>query len=148
MLYVHIVNGKAIGTSDEYPGNDRHAGNWQCRVDWSTFERVEQVADELNAAIGGSQDSGKYIAIDSGEHVSPRYDVIVRPMVGDKVSYSFNGDTYPDGTITKITGQNFRIITTSTGSVYYRRKLSGCWKKKGGTWNLVLGHRNERNPSF
>lgn len=144
MFYVFIQDGKAVGADENYEGAREH-GKIECRHDWRTFERAEQVAKELNE---NSTIWHRYLAVDSGAHVSPRYDVVERPVVGDAVSYSFNGDTYPDGTITKITGKNFRIVTTSTGSVYYRRKLSGSWVKKGGTWSMVKGHRNERNPSF
>lgn len=56
-----------------------------------------------------------HIAIDRGAHVSPRFDVIRCPAVGDKVSYSFNGDSYPDGEITKVS-PTLKVITTSTGS--------------------------------
>ena len=77
----------------------------------------------------------------------PRFDVVYAPQVGDKVSYAFNGDSYPDGVVTKVSA-SLRRIETSTGSVYYRRKSTGTWKKQGGTWWLVHGWHNDRNPHF
>jgi hypothetical protein len=147
MLYIEIKNGKAVKSQTEYPGSEAmRARRFENRNDWKSFKRAEQVAAELNEIHG----KPIYLATDSGPHVSPRYDVIVIPQVGDEVSYSFNGDTYPDGKITFVSdaSKNFRIIKTDTGSVYYRRKLAGGWLKVGGTWSLVRGHINERNPSF
>lgn len=91
--------------------------------------------------------TGTQIVVDNGPHVSPRFSVIEPPKVGDKVSYGFNGDYYPDGEIVKISGKNLRIVTTSTGSKFWRRGNSGRWVMNG-TWSLVPGHRSERNPSF
>lgn len=149
MFYIKMENGKAVAAQNEYPGNEAMAqrGAYENRNDWPTFERAEQVAKELNEAAVQTVER-PYIATDAGPHVSPRFDVIARPLVGDAVSYGFNGDSYPDGKIIKVSGKEFRIITTDTGSVYYRRKQSGGWKKQGGTWSLLAGHRNERNPHF
>lgn len=144
MLIVKIENGKAVSATTQYPQEWK---GHESRNDWPTMERAEQVAKELNEAAVQTV-ACPYIAIDSGPNVSPRYDVIERPQVGDEVSYGFNGDSYPDGKIIKVSGPNFRIITTDTGSVYYRRKLTGGWIKKGGTWSLTRGHRYEQNPSF
>jgi hypothetical protein len=68
------------------------------------------------------------------------------PKVGDKVSYAFNGDYYPDGEIVKVT-KTYQV-TTSTGSKYRRRKLSGTWVKVGGTWSMVHGHISRSNMEF
>lgn len=157
MFYVQIKDGKAVAaevcsaeTSEKIGNAWRRNGQgdgWEYRGDWKTFERAEQVAKELNEAAVQTV-ARPYIATDSGPHVSPRFDVIKRPHVGEAVSYTFNGDYYPDGYITKVSGKEFRIITTDTGSVYYRRKQTGGWIKKGGTWALTPGHRTEWNPSF
>lgn len=37
-------------------------------------------------------------------------------------------------------------IQTSTGDVFFRRKDTASWIMKGGTWSLVAGHIDERNP--
>jgi len=78
--------------------------------------------------------------------ITPRYDIVEAPAVGDEVSYTFNGDYYPDGVITKVS-KKFQV-TTSTGSKYYRRGQSACWIKTGGTWALVKGHVSDRNQEF
>jgi hypothetical protein len=125
-----------------YPTNAAR-GAFESRNDWRTFERAKQVAHELNR----HRDSGPFLAIDSGPYVSPRYDVIERPQIGDKVSYSFNGDSYPDGEVVAIS-ESLKLVRTSTGSKYYRRGDTGRWVKAGGTWSLIQGHVNERNPHF
>jgi hypothetical protein len=149
MFYVKMQDGKAVAASNEYPGNEAisQRGAFENRNDWPTMERAEQIARELNEAAMQTV-AQPFIAIDNGPNVSPRYDVIERPMVGDPVSYSFNGDTYPDGTITKIAGAGFRIVTTDTGSRYYRRGTSGRWVKQGGTWGMVKGHVSTYNREF
>lgn len=141
MLFVQIINGKAVKAQTEFP-EDRT--NFQNRHDWKTFERAMIVAQRLN---DNSSIPTPYLAIDNGGNVSPRYDVIERPQIGDKVSYAFNGDYYPDGKIVNISA-SLRIVTTDTGSKYYRRGQTGRWVKSGGTWSLVQGHRNDKNPSF
>ena len=94
-----------------------------------------------------SELTGKpYTAIDSGPGVSPRYDVGSIPQIGDKVSYSFNGDSYPDGVIVAITDK--LQVTTSEGHKYRRRGLTGTWLRTGGTWSLIQGHHYEQNPHF
>lgn len=109
-----------------------------------SYEAAQILADAANAF--GGYDGGKLVATDATASTSPRYDVIRAPTIGDKVSYSFNGDSYPDGEIVKIS-DSLRVVKTNTGSVYYRRMLTGSWRKDG-TWTLIRGHRNERNPSF
>lgn len=68
------------------------------------------------------------------------------PAVGDPVSYSFNGDSYPDGHVTKVS-KTLRV-TTSSGKVYRRKGLTGAWIAEGGTWSLGFGHVSKRNPEF
>lgn len=122
---------------------DRGGPDWQSRRDWTSIQMADAVAH------GATKLTGKlHVAIDNGNCVYPRYDVIEAPAAGDKVSYSFNGDSYPDGEITSVTAHTLRVIKTSTGSTYYRRRASDTWVKKGGTWALVQGHIDERNPSF
>ncbi len=101
-------------------------------------ERIAQEATELTGQL--------HIPTDAGGHVSPRIDVIRCPALGDEVSYAFNGDSYPDGEITGIS-PTLKVITTSTGSRYHRRGRTGSWIK-GGTWSLIQGHHDKRNPSF
>jgi len=139
MLYVqYSKEGDVINFVDgNYPGKEyntvRHTVS-----DYGTAERIAKRVSELS----GEQ----YIATDNGEWVSPRFDVVRAPQVGDKVSYGFNGDYYPSGEITKISA-SFRRIVTSEGKVFYRKKLRASWINCG-TWGLVQGHIDERNPHF
>lgn len=126
---------------------ERDAGTtpdwWVTRNDFPTMAVAEHVAGLANDAAGKP---GFYIAIDNGANVSPRFDVIEAPAVGWPVSYSFNGDSYPDGEIVRV-GTGVRMtVTTSTGSRFYRSGQSGRWVKEGGTWSLRRGHHDERNP--
>lgn len=85
-----------------------------------------------------------FVAVDWTSSVSPRYDVIEAYKVGDEVGYGFNGDRYPDGTITSIS-ESGKVITTSSGNRYYRRKQTGTWLRTGGTWMLSRGHHSKYN---
>ena len=113
------------------------------RHDLKSFEDAERVASMASQAMGHL-----YLATDAGAHVHPRYDVIKAPMLGDEISYGFNGDYYPCGRILKIS-KDFRIITTDELRAkprrFYRRGKSAQWLE-GGTWALVRGRRDERNP--
>lgn len=152
MIYVRFENGSAVQalTSEEvYDPSVREQnreairnGTLRNANDWTSFAEVIDIAAQLTSATGEL-----YIPVDAGPHTSHRYDVVRAPKVGDEVSYSFNGDTYPCGTITKIGGSNHRIVYTSDGKKFMRRKLSGSWINNG-TWALVHGHITERNPHF
>ena len=111
--------------------------------DWDIkdFNHATKHANELSQATGK-----QYIPVDKGSSVAPQFSVTLVPQVGDKVSYAFNGDSYPDGEIEKIS-KTLKVITTSTGNKYYRNKLSGSWVR-AKTWCLILGHHDERNPHF
>lgn len=106
------------------------------RNDWKTFEAAQSVAAHLDG----------HIATDAGPNVSPRYDVIKLPKVGDKVSKAFNGDHYPCGVIVNIS-KTLKAITTDGGDVFYRVRQTGSWRNQG-TWFLEAGHHSELNPSF
>lgn len=152
-----------IGPSDDPEVRRRiqkeGARNYLCRWDFKGgFDVAARIAALANR-WAEKQPDGKvgaqvYLPTDAGSHQSPRYDVIRVPQVGAPCSYSFNGDTYPDGHVTYVTPGTCRIIRTSgdenhpDGHTYYRRKLSGAWIQKGGTWSLVQGHRYEQNPEL
>ena len=72
--------------------------------------------------------------------------IIAVPAVGDKVSYAFNGDYYPCGTVVRVTAK--LTVVTSTGHRFRRVQNTGCWKMEGGTWNLVQGHVDRRSKEF
>ena len=87
-----------------------------------------------------------HMMVDRGPSTDPRYTVIRTPKVGDPVSRAFNGDYYPDGEIARIS-PTFKVITTTTGTRFYRHGQSALWLANG-MWSMVRGHRDERNPSF
>jgi hypothetical protein len=135
MLYFLYVNGELNEVTTEY---HREAIN---RNDWKSLEEAEKVAVEATALT-----ERLHIATDSGPYCSPRYDVIEAPRVGDEVSKSFNGDSYPAGRISKISS-SLRRVETDTGEVFWRHRESGSWIE-GQTWSMIPGHISERNPSF
>ena len=107
-------------------------------TNYFNYNAAVDEAVRLDKATGA-----EHIVIDNG--IS--YEVFRMPAVGDKVSYAFNGDYRPCGEIVKIT-PTWRI-TTSEGTKFFR-KSEKTWKKgsKNGTFSLVKGHIDERNPSF
>lgn len=114
---------------------------WMTRHDFKSLDHAGEIAASATEATGKL-----YLPVDSGSGVWPRFDVIEAPAVGDDVSYAFNGDYYPCGQIKSISA-SFRVITTTEGQKFYRRRESGCWKYNR-TWSLVGGHHSELNPSF
>ncbi len=112
----------------------------ECRWDWHSFETVERIANDLTAIHGKV-----YLPIDSGTSTHPRYDIIEAPLVGDAISSGFNGDIRPCGHIKSISN-SFRVITSTDGSKFYRKKQTGVWKK--GYLSLVMGHIDRTNPHF
>lgn len=167
MLIIKFVDNKAVGLANYTEAyafwiaararRDSFGDGFETRTDWQTFEQADKIARELSEATGRV-----FLAVDSGPNVSPRYDVIEAPKIGDSVSRGFNGDYYPCGTVTHI-GKDYRTITTSdlkrtydsednevlTPRKFWRKKLTGAWMEEGGgPFCLVSGHRDERNPSF
>ncbi len=142
MTYIHVDadnNAKMISTKEAMELN------WEGVIsnrELDNPERTAQLTEMLNKTAG----SQKYMIIDHGEHVGPRYDVIEKPQVGDPVSYAFNGDYYPCGHISAISA-SMKIITTTTGKKFYRRKQTAKWLESN-TWALVSGHISKLNPSF
>lgn len=120
--------------------------SWTSRNYFESMAEAEAIALAANdwATIFSKED--RYIATDAGSSTSPRYDVIVAPKVGDKVSRYFNGDLYPDGVIEHISS-SLRKIRTSTGTTFWRRKQTGSWVA-GDTWSMCGGHEYKQNPSF
>jgi hypothetical protein len=142
MIFVQMKDGLPVKVATELTEADYGArGLWESRWDWKDFETVQKIASYLTAMTGNV-----YLPVDATAAVFPRFDIIEAPKVGDEVSYGFNGDFYPDGTIVKIT-KTFQI-TTSTDTTYRRRGNRACWMKPGGTWGLVAGHIYEQNPHF
>lgn len=112
------------------------------------FHALKSFADAQKEADRISKQEGvEVLPYDYGSNVWPRYGVCQPPQVGDEVSYSFNGDSYPCGVVTKV-GKNHRMITVTDGTRFYRRKLQPRWLMTGGTWSLISGHHDDRNPEF
>lgn len=151
MRFVKLKNGLPVELSNEYPKGDgtvwakrnEKGDGWISTRDLNSFEEVTTLAAYLTAMTGKT-----FLPADAGAHCSPRYDVIEAPKVGDPISYGFNGDSYPDGEIVRIT-PNWMVIS-STGSRYNRSRQGrgGGWRKVGGTWSMIHGHIYEQNPSF
>lgn len=70
------------------------------------------------------------------------------PQIGDEVSKSFNGDTYPEGKIVKM-WKDRKAVFTDTG-VRFSRVGDMCWKEGGkdGAFSMIQGHKYEQNPHF
>ena len=129
-------------TSEGITVSTTHTKDAQSRWDWTSKSQVNDLAARANAAAG--QDL--YIGIDRGQYISPRFDVVRCPQVGEDVSYAFNGDSYPCGQVAKIS-DSLKVITTTTGKRFYRRRETGSWLKDG-MWFLVQGHHFTQNPEF
>lgn len=109
------------------------------RNDMKDVPHAELIADQAQALTGN-----RYVAVDNGLHHYPRYDVVRAPKVGDEVSYAFNGDYYPCGQVTKIS-KSLRRVETESGRTFWRKKLTAAWLENG-TWSLIQGHVDKRNP--
>ena len=139
MLYID-TNTFEVVTSDQ--AKDRRYADTMCRHDWKSYAEACHIATQVTVAMGGEL----YIGIDNGELIYPRYDIVKAPVIGDEVSYAFNGDYHPDGVIVSVSA-SLRVVETDSGNRYYRKRLTGKWLLNK-TWSLVAGHHNERNPSF
>lgn len=149
MNYVLFNNGQVVGVTTESPFTGTRKlkeipgityNQVKTDPDFKSLHEVEMIAAILTELTGET-----YLAFDNGEYTSHRFGVIVPPKVGDDVSYGFNGDYYPCGKVVRIT-KSWRIYTEK--HVFFRRKQSTQWVKKGGTWALVKGIVDERNPHF
>src|ERR1039458_2028661 len=97
MLFVRFEGSIPVAVSDAFPSLEEHS-LWQSRINWTSYEQVCHIARYLEALT-----RRKFLGVDEGSNVSPRFDIIELFSVGDPVSYAFNGDYYPDGYIVKIT---------------------------------------------
>jgi hypothetical protein len=142
MLYIKFNGGLICQISETYPEK------WGGRENgWLSVRDAESYGEACTWARYMTAMSGKtYLGYDQGSHHTPRFGVFETPKVGDPVSYSFNGDTYPCGVITKITPQWH--ITTSEGKKFRRPGTKAGFRMEGGTWSMVSGHIYEQIPSF
>lgn len=150
MFYIRLHNGLPKEVSNTYPAPDavwvKHPGSgkasgWMTSRDCSSKEHADTLARYLTAMTGDA-----YLGCDEGAGTYPRYRVVQAPKVGDFVSKSFNGDSYPVGTVTKISPT--WIVTTDVGKKFRRWKESGGWREQGRGFWMVKGHLDERNPHF
>jgi len=118
-------------------------------------DMMPSIGSATDYAAAASRFMGElYLPVDAGPRVMPRYDVIRAPKVGDAVSMGFNGDYCPCGKIASISPSMHRI-KTDDGTVFHRhapsrsvpKSLSARWLS-GGTFAMVQGHHDKRNPSF
>ena len=148
MFYIRLQNGlpREVAESVDHnsvewardPESGRATG-WISSRDFKTFQQAQRMAGYLTFMAGEI-----YLAADEGTGVSPRYRVIKAPKVGEEVSKSFNGDSYPCGKIVKITPS--WQVTTDTGAKFRRYKESGGWRETGRGFWMVAGVHDERNP--
>jgi hypothetical protein len=142
---------EAIGTTDKspYTGTPEldlsHCPIGTVKVvsdhDFESFHEVAKICSDLARNAGEV-----FLPCDNGPSTSWRFTVCRPPKVGDAVSYTFNGDTTPDGHVTRITPS--WTVVTSSGKRYKRSRQTSTWRQTGGTWILTFGHHEERNPHF
>lgn len=132
MIYV-------LKTENGFELSDSKNLNAQSRWDWDSFEEVTAIAESLTEKYGK-----KFLPTESSS-CFPKFDVIEAPEVGDFVSRSFNGDSYPVGKIVKISS-SYRRIQTEDGTIFYRRQHTGSWVNN--SFFLVKGNHSELNPHF
>jgi hypothetical protein len=136
MLYILVTRdktGKVTGAIEVTKATKMSESRWY----WKSFDEVKAIADALGS---------DYIPVDNGECVSPRFEIIKSPKIGDKVSRTINGDYYPCGEIVSISDSK-RVVTTSSGHRFYRRGQTGKWMFSQ-CWSLVSGHHDRLNPEF
>lgn len=151
MFYIRLHNGLPREITNTFPDHDSgewakepHSGKacgWMSSRDFENREQADTMSKYLTAMTGKT-----YLGVDEGSGVSPRYRVVKAPKLGEKVSKTFNGDTYPCGEIVKITPT--WIVTTSTGHKFRRFKETGGWREAGRGFWLTGGHVYEQNPHF
>ncbi len=109
------------------------------------FETFELAQNRCAALIA---ETGKEHVAYKTNFVFDKFAVAMLPQIGDSVSMSFNGDSYPCGEIVRITAKHNSVFT-STGHVFKRSSPMG-WKEgsKNNSFSMILGVHDERNPSF
>lgn len=140
MFYVLFKDNVVVGTTQMYPTTECPIdfNRVETSIDWASFDQVTAIAAKLTELTGKT-----YLPTDSG-HGHYRFGMTQAPMIGDEVSYTFNGDYYPCGKIEKISKTYY--ITVSGGKVFRRHQKTSSWLHHG--WTLIKGHRSEQNPSF
>lgn len=121
-------------------------GDWDL-ISWEEAVFMARVRSRVTTRL--------HLPVDRGPGVAPRFGTVEAPRVGDFVSKGFNGDYYPVGTIRRVSdpvGGCYRVeVERDDGSgvaVFYRRKQTSTWVMQGGTWMMVMGHYDRRNPEL
>jgi hypothetical protein len=150
MFYIRIERGLPVEICEKGPGCGPHwlklpltrdSNGWIHSRDFPSYGSAQAISVYLTAMSGRT-----YLPTDEGPGCSPRYRIIEAPQVGDEVSKGFNGDYYPVGKITRITPT--WQVTTDQGNKFRRYKNTSGWRAEGGTWWMVNGVHDERNPHF
>ena len=151
MMHIRVEAGRPVEISKEYPGcGDHwvpHGKPLAMSTGWMSVRDLASVGDACTmAAYLTAMTGATWLPVDEGRHCSPQFRVTEAPKMGDTVSKSFNGDSYPCGEITRIT--KTWQITTDQGVKFRRHKETGGWRQEGGTWWMIAGEHDERNPHF
>lgn len=109
------------------------------------FKTMTEAQDR--AELLTNQTGEHHVAYESNYSIN-RFIAQRLPQVGDDASMGFNGDYYPCGKIVRIS-PTYNRITTSNGVAFTR--VGPCsWVRGGkrGTFSLIQGVINRRNPEF
>ena len=148
MFYIRYKDGYPVEVTETSPGCGPHwvkfqvtkqTNGWISSRDFPSYGAALGTAAYITAMTGEM-----YLSTDEGDGVWPRYRIVKAPKVGDEVSKGFNGDYYPVGKITKIS--RTWQVTTDQGVKFRRYKTTGGWRAEGGTWWMISGIHDERNP--
>lgn len=159
MLYMKVdTNQNVIATSAQFPEECNQPGSWARdiygnlghgwlnRTDITSLEQAQALAESASGTLGIP-----HLAVDRGVGVSPRYDVIEAPMVGDEVSMAFNGDYYFIGKITRIGAgyKQIKVVGPDGDKVFHRQgNGNGPGWLYQRMWRLVAGKHSSLNQEF
>lgn len=153
MLYIRLENHFPVEATDTPPKNihgdswafgpngEARPNGWMNRNDIKSWNFAFTLAKMLTLY---AKDGRTFLPCQNKRGTD--FDIVVSPKVGDKVSQSFNGDSYPEGEIVKITPS--WQVTTSTGAKFRRYQQTAGWKQERSCFWMVSGVHDERNPSF
>lgn len=131
-MYV-ILNeqGQAINVAETFESIGSNT-KYTTPTEWGEQEATVY-AEQLSSTL-----KRPYIAVQTAYGHRRKFDIIAAPQVGDKVSYTFNGECYPCGEIVRISPTLKKIITNHD-KVFYRRGNTGQWMMHN-TWSMIPGH--------
>ena len=115
---------------------------------WWGDVRTKEQAEAIMAEMQAAEPDALFLVCEARYFRRSEFKVVKAPAVGDDVSRGFNGDYYPCGKVTYVTAKTAAVVRTSNGLEFRRRKNTSSWLQTGGTWSLISGIYDERNPSF